>query len=473
MKKVLSIILAAILILSVAPMAMAATANVSVSASAAQVYSGEQVSFSVKITGDKLGSYQFTMSYDADALEYIGFSGNGDANGGAGAVVVVGDCGSEEGVASFSATLSFKAKKVSDAKVSLGGIKVVNYDLSTMTVSGSTSGGVKIVAKPEASTDNSLKSLTVSPSGLSPAFSADKTEYAMEVEYTTNRIVVSATPNHSKAKVRVNGSSSLSVGQNTVTVVVTAESGATKTYTIKVTRKASDFAGVSATIDGQTYDVAYDINPKNIPEGYTQGESTFGDRKIVSFTSPGGGLVIVRLVNSNNIGQWFTFDEATQTFNQFVSVNIPENRFVLLEMPTDIQIPEGFAQEATDVEIGGVATKAYASTNSDLAGFYATYAMDKNGTKGIYVYDSTQGTLQRYAAFTIVQVVAPTPEEKPTEEPKEEPDTNLMEENQMLKYALLAAAVLLLVGGIVLLVVLLRKPPEEIEEEEENARLEL
>ena len=75
--------------------------------------------------------------------------------------------------------------------------------------------------------------------------------------------------------------------------------------------------------------------------------------------------------------------------------------------------------------------------------------MDKNGVKGIYVYDSTQGTLQRYAAFTAVQVVAPVGDP----EPQEEPATN-----SVTTYALLAAAVLLFIGGIVLLVVMLKRP---------------
>ncbi len=87
------------------------------------------------------------------------------------------------------------------------------------------------------SSDAALKSLTPSTGALSPAFSSSVTAYTMTVPYTTTKVNFTATTNHTKASCTVSGDGNLKEGNNTVTVVVTAEDGKTsKTYTITVTR---------------------------------------------------------------------------------------------------------------------------------------------------------------------------------------------------------------------------------------------
>lgn len=80
---------------------------------------------------------------------------------------------------------------------------------------------------------NTLKSLSVS--GANIEFSSSKTSYS--VETTSSTIEVKATPTDSKAKITGTGIKKLNYGANTLKVVVTAENGTTKTYTINVNRK--------------------------------------------------------------------------------------------------------------------------------------------------------------------------------------------------------------------------------------------
>lgn len=112
------------------------------------------------------------------------------------------------------------------------------------------------VAAPK-STDNSLKSLTVSNATISPAFSTNTTSYTAEVPFSVSKLNVTAAANDSKAKVTVNSPNLVPGGTTNVTVTVTAESGSTKTYTIKVTRAQdpnytassnNDLSGIS--VDG-------------------------------------------------------------------------------------------------------------------------------------------------------------------------------------------------------------------------------
>ena len=96
------------------------------------------------------------------------------------------------------------------------------------------------------SSDASLSGLLVSAGTLTPSFSAETTSYAVAVEHAVERVKLTPTANHAGATVTVNGaevasgsasgSISLSVGENLVAVVVTAEDGTTRTYRVTVTR---------------------------------------------------------------------------------------------------------------------------------------------------------------------------------------------------------------------------------------------
>jgi|GEM_PF-125238 len=115
-----------------------------------------------------------------------------------------------------------------------------------------------IVTRQPIETDATLSS--ISGLVLSPAFSSGTTNYTATVPYSTKVIDTYPTPTDPNAKVIVNGVlggpsgsyvyQSLNVGQNTVTIVVTAQDGVTtKTYTIMVTRQP---AGTDATLSALT-----------------------------------------------------------------------------------------------------------------------------------------------------------------------------------------------------------------------------
>jgi carbon monoxide dehydrogenase subunit G len=87
---------------------------------------------------------------------------------------------------------------------------------------------------------------------LAPTFAASTVFYTVNVENSVSSISVSGVANHSAAT--VSGSVSdqvLSVGNNTVTLTVTAENGATQTYTILVVR-AAPILSSDATLSGIT-----------------------------------------------------------------------------------------------------------------------------------------------------------------------------------------------------------------------------
>ena len=89
------------------------------------------------------------------------------------------------------------------------------------------------------SSDNTLKSLSVSKGSLDPAFDSSKTTYSINVDNDVTKIDVDALPTDEKASVSISGNTNLKEGMNTITIKVTAENESVKTYTSNVNRKKS------------------------------------------------------------------------------------------------------------------------------------------------------------------------------------------------------------------------------------------
>ncbi len=108
-----------------------------------------------------------------------------------------------------------------------------------------------IIKAKSASSGSNLKGLTVNGLVFSPAFNPEINNYNMSVSNATNNITVTASVYDSDATITVNGKVladagtsdpiALSVGENVVTIIVTAQNGATQSYTITIKRdKKSD-----------------------------------------------------------------------------------------------------------------------------------------------------------------------------------------------------------------------------------------
>ena len=97
--------------------------------------------------------------------------------------------------------------------------------------------------------DAALSGLDLSAGELSPAFAAGETSYTASVEHTQNTITVTPTANHRDATITAKGVATASgtasaalpllAGDNDIDVVVTAEDGTQRTYSITVTRAAN------------------------------------------------------------------------------------------------------------------------------------------------------------------------------------------------------------------------------------------
>ena len=96
---------------------------------------------------------------------------------------------------------------------------------------------------------NKLASLVLSTGNLTPSFNGDQTSYTASVPFTTTQVILTATAEDPAAQITINNQAvpngqpsppiALNVGANNIVVVVTAQNGSTRSYTVVVTRQAN------------------------------------------------------------------------------------------------------------------------------------------------------------------------------------------------------------------------------------------
>ena len=104
------------------------------------------------------------------------------------------------------------------------------FTISNLTVSDTVT--------PTLSSNTNLSSLTVSAGTLTPVFNPGTSAYTVNVENSVTSVTVGAAVEHLGATILSGtGAHGLNVGANTINVIVKAEDGTRKTYTVNVIRK--------------------------------------------------------------------------------------------------------------------------------------------------------------------------------------------------------------------------------------------
>ena len=134
------------------------------------------------------------------------------------------------------------AKKVSDnltITVKEKGNNATNNNTTTNNTTNNNKDNKTNITETTKSNNANLSNLGIKPNDFK-GFKASKTSYDVTVPNDVEKVTVYATAQDNKAKIKGNESQKLKVGKNTLNVVVTAEDGTQKTYTINVTREEAN-----------------------------------------------------------------------------------------------------------------------------------------------------------------------------------------------------------------------------------------
>ena len=201
------------------------------------------------------------------------------------------------------------------------------------------------------SSDATLASLTLSDIMLSPDFDSATTAYTATVDATVQATTVSATATDPSATIMGDGEMPLTVGENTVEVMVTAEDGTTMmTYTVTVTVLSSDATLASLTLSDITLEPVFD----SATTAYTatvdatvQATTVSATATDPSATIEGAGEMPL-MVGANTVEVMVTAEDDTTTMTYTITVTVLSSDATLASLTlSDIMLSPDFDSATT------------------------------------------------------------------------------------------------------------------------------
>lgn len=462
---ILSVLIMTIVVFSNKNIVLAA-GSISVSASKTTVKVGDVVTISTSISPGEYG-VNATLTKSSGAFEFVEgdniYSDGGTPNNSIKVKAV------SEGSCTFSVRVinafddQLKETSMSSSSVTITATSASSNNDSNSNKDNKDNSGSNTGNDSNANKDNenkeekkssnaSLGSLVISAGSLSPEFSAATKDYTATVDYSCSSLAVTANPADSKASVTsVTGNDSLEVGENTVSVVVTAEDGSTSTYNIVVTRRSEDDPENADKqdnwkkfdINGTEWTMVNDIPEDVVPEGFEHSKTVIDGLEYNTLHGTFGDITLVYLQSESGNGL-FVYDVAQNAAYEFVRIN-SESHFIVVLLPKVDDVPEGYNEISLSIEGKGVAT-AYQTkvekTDDQTKDFYLVYAMNDNGESGWYTYDSVDGTYMR------TELGTPTVAQKENDTTKSELVPGIAN-----KYLVLAAILVLIIIILLLLLI--------------------
>lgn len=357
----------------------ASSGKISISSSSTVVV-GNTVTVTVTLSSSTaLGAWEFNIDYDSS---YLRLTSSTSENGGT-YFVNYGDGKTK----SKTYTLKFKALKSGTTNITVGSYDIYDWNEESMSIS-KLNKKLTLMTQEELeasySKDNNLKGLTVKVGeesyDLDPVFDKDTLEYKVTVPTGTTTVQIEALKNDSTATVNGDGDIEVTEGLNTIPIVVTAQNGDEKTYTLIV--NVEDQNPINVTIDGKNYTVVKSKTLLTAPVTFTESTVKINDFDIPAFVNDSLGYTLVGLKDEDGKISLYRYHDGNYTL------------YTELNSKSYILVPVDFSKELdyikTTADINGVKRDVYKySEDSDFVIVNAINLED--GKENLYLYDPSSG----------------------------------------------------------------------------------
>lgn len=360
----------------------AISGNIRVRASSTNVTIGNNVTVTVTISSSApLGSWEFSLNYDTAKLRQTNTTLLRNVD--------VGD-GSKT---STSYTYTFKTIATGTANVTVRNYSVIDWNTEEeITISVSPTNIVikqpVVIVK---STDNTLKSITLSEGTLSPTFKSSTLEYNVDIDEIIDTITITPTANDSKASISGGGEKELTEGLNIFEIKVTAENGSLKTYKVNV--NMIDENPIEVQIKNKLYTVVKKANVLEAPSGFIDTTLSIKGLDVPGLENTDINLVLVTLKNEEGTYSLYSYDESNEAYKKYIEFQTGLLRLYITNPETTVEIPDGF--DTAIFMINNIEINGWDINGND--NYKLVYAMNiENGENDFYLYDAKEGTFQRY-----------------------------------------------------------------------------
>jgi len=383
MKKIKFIVLTLICIIFMPLTVNAASGTVKVSSSGT-VVKGNRVTVTVTLSSNTaIGSWQMDLNYDKSYLQLV----SSTAEGGGSRMVGYATNGSTK---SKTYTFAFKTLKSGTTRVSVSSYLAYDYETMSDMQLTSSNKSIRIMTQEELeatySKDNNLKSLIVEGYELDKKFDKNTLEYTVNVPTGTTSVKIKATENDPKSSVSGDGEIEVTEGLNTIPIIVTAQNGSEKAYTLTV--NVEDLNPIEVTdINGDNYTVIKNGTLITAPSTFIESKVTINEYEIPSFRNNAADITLIGLKDNRG------------TISLFIYENNEYKPYNEMSLKNYLLIPVKFEKELdlikTTVTINNETFGAYKySENSEFVIINAKSLED--GKTNLYLYDTVNKTASRY-----------------------------------------------------------------------------
>ena len=354
-------------------------ASISVAGTTSTGTVGGNITVGVTISeASGLGSWEYSLDYDSSKLQLL--SGN---------THVVGYV-DREGQTSQSYTYTFRVKGTGSTTISVVNTAIASWDEVVTSPTDSTT--INLISRGEVeknySSDNNLASLEVEGYSLSPEFNKNTTNYKVEVDSNTTSVNVKATANDSKARISGIGDIEVGEGANTINVVVEAENGSTKTYTIVVNVKEKDPINVKVDKEDLSVVRKSDELKDLVKDYYVETTVKINDEEVPAYKIEALDLTLVALKDDKGNIKFYTYDDGKYSLYQELS-----GGNLIIHLLDKGKHPANYKKYT--VTIDGEKYTVYKLNKKSK--YYLVYGENvETGKKGLYLYDSVDKSVQRY-----------------------------------------------------------------------------
>lgn len=453
-----------------------AAGSTTIAFSKSTVNVGETVTVTVRFKAtEKMYAVEAQIGYDTKVLQYVSAPNGPESASG---VVKIAAAASDT---TATETITFKAVGTGTCAIS---VEQALYAADEEIAMTGCSAPISVVDKSATkSSDANLKYITPSAGSLTPKFSPNVTSYSITIPNSVTVLTLGAGTSHSGADWDVEGSKNMKVGSNQRVIIVTAEDGTQKKYTLNITRLSSDNASseentsdstsseeqtatVSVFVDGKDMVISNNFDTTNLFPGYSVNSYAYNGVEFPCIEKEDTKLLYLTDANGENGGFYRPTEDGN--FDKFNYVTTKEGFYEFLKVT---EIPKGYSEISLNIDDQKIT--AYQSSDPTVIEFALVYAKGPNGYTGFYRYDTVEHTLQRAIGAIVTEAV--TPPENDTS--SNVSDGNIMDNimaldtNTKIIAIVIVGIILLLVVAIIVLIVKIARPSvyeEEYEDEEED-----
>ena len=152
--------------------------------------------------------------------------------------------------------------------------------------------------------------------------------------------------------------------------------------------------GPVVKVNGKKYVVGSEFSEELIPDGFKKGEMTFEGSKYTVITQEASGINAMYLTEkSSGDSDFFLYNSDDGSFSPFEEVEIAKDRYIIPLM-NDGKLKLSSRYQKTTLTLNGKEFDTWQDTKD--AEYYIVYALNSDGEKTTYRYDTTDGTYQKY-----------------------------------------------------------------------------